>query len=341
MRPPRPHSTDPIPRCARRRGAALLLVLALTAAAVPALAVTALSAASLSLASRHEHRALLAEHLLAAAEAPLLEWLGGSAAVAVVPPDSGEPRIGVLHHGWLAGGHSVELRITAWDQQGMVPLGAAARSAALRSALPRSALGVLDALGPAADDAPGLDLLAAAAGAGACIYPSAPATSEPVRFGAAALRAGGGEAGQSTPGIPPAAGALLATHNTPTPARGRAGARPLRAGALPVVVNVNTAPRALLEAALRSEGRGGLEAILTARGEGRPFNPGRLRSAASRAGEGRIRLVGTSASWSVRIDVSVRDAQRAGHGATRRSIWAVYARGGDGWERVQQLVIDR
>jgi hypothetical protein len=99
------------------------------------------------------------------------------------------------------------------------------------------------------------------------------------------------------------------------------------------LINVNTAPVPLLEAALRAGGRSGLEQILQARAAHRRFQPGRLDQGATPANaSGAPELVSSSPSWAFRIDAHA--------GPVRRSWWAVYQRSSSSWECVQRLTID-
>jgi len=111
------------------------------------------------------------------------------------------------------------------------------------------------------------------------------------------------QASRSDP--PQALGAMLATHN-------------------PGAVNVNTAPRGLLEAAMREAGRGGLEAILDARSRGEPAS---FAARSSRSSQQSIALTARSDVWSFRIDIRV--------GPIMRSWWCVDQSN----ECVQRLVI--
>ena len=117
-----------------------------------------------------------------------------------------------------------------------------------------------------------------------------------------------------------AVGELLATHNPPRPGR-------------PPVVNVNTAPIALLRPVYAAWGLGGLEAVIDARAAGRAASPG-VRSAPNEAplgGDGAPLPVAMSGVWAFRIDCAA--------GGVRRSWWCVYADTGSHWERVQRLAI--
>lgn len=111
-----------------------------------------------------------------------------------------------------------------------------------------------------------------------------------------------------------AIGAVLATHN---PFHARPDDGP--------VINVNTAPRALLEAACAEVNV--VDAIVQARRDGQ-----RWRVAGDWAdGTGGGRLSSHSMTWAFRIDATA--------GRVQRSAWEVYIRHGSGWSLVQRLVI--
>jgi len=269
-----------------RPGAALLLVLAVLVLTVAALAPLA----QLSALSMHDRGTRAAEagadDLLRAAEAPLLRWLDDHALRATLPPDAAAPAVPVLRDRWTARAETA-LTITAFDQQGMVPLPLIGIDRALTLVLPDDLRALRSDRGAPA----GLDALDVPKGRAR--FPLADAVESPT-----------------------AAGALVATH----------------AGS-PAAINVNTAPMPLVEAALGSRGRGGLDAIRAARRAGRLFNPGSGDSKGENPIDGRaiVEITGVSRAWAFRIDVRVD--------AVRRSWWAVYAQTGSTWERRQLLAI--
>lgn len=118
-----------------------------------------------------------------------------------------------------------------------------------------------------------------------------------------------------------ALGELVSTHNPP-------GNRVAPSGDAPAI-NVNTAPMPLVEAALLAAGRGGAAPIRASRAAGRPFATTGDQEAGS--AERGLSIVGSSTSWSFRIDISA--------GRARRSWWAVYGHRGSSWERAQLLAI--
>lgn len=93
-------------------------------------------------------------------------------------------------------------------------------------------------------------------------------------------------------------------------------------------ININTAPRPLLEAALHLAQRGDIASILAARADGRPA-PAPPRIADD--GETFVELTGRSTLWAVRTDASVS--------GLRRSWWTVYESRRGGWEIIERHAI--
>jgi hypothetical protein len=172
-----------------RRGIALLLVLATLVLAVTAAAGLARVATAARLHAESARRAIAADALLDAAEAPILDWLHRHAGRTVLPPEATSPRVAVLDDEIEFGGQQCRLTITAFDQCGMVPpsWGASGRG----TMLPTDILKAMERAGEALTEHPGLDLL----DADRPTYPGA--EERPV----------------------PAVGELLATHNPPRPGR--------------------------------------------------------------------------------------------------------------------------
>lgn len=164
------------------------------------------------------------------------------------------------------------------------------RSGRLDALLPAEVTRGLDRLGGVYTEGPGLDLLAAVCDRR--VYP------------------GGEQAGL-------ALGECAATHNP-----SRLGGRP--------VVNINTAPMALVASVYDGLGVDGIDALLDARWAGRVASPGSRR--APGGGDGSWPLpVSMSTAWAFRIDCRV--------GGVSRSWWCVYADTGSDWERVQRVAI--
>ncbi len=233
----------------------------------------------------------MADDLFAAAQAPILNWLSTQAGDVVLAPDVAAPQIAVLQGVWFVNDVEVGLQVTAWDECGMVPVGLARSGSPLRMSLPEEVRRALDGANLESDAQAGLDLFLDRPADDRSSVFPAPYDKVPVTV---------------------ALGALVATHN-------------------PKVINVNTAPPHVLEAALRVAGRGGLEAILAARAQGTAFSLGGLPTA-GRPSDRSLRLAAASTAWGFRIDIRV--------GMVRRSWWAVYASSGSaGWECVQRLAI--
>lgn len=270
----------------RRRGAALMMVLAIL---VLSIAIVA-PAAERGAISHRDRMVLLHElaamDLLAVAEAPIRRWLGGAADRVALPPDSESPGTTIAEGEFATTeGARISVRITAYDQCGMVPWGLVGSDRLLTFALPAD----LQWTG-LPGGVPGLDLLTPDSARRVFPDPLAP------------------------PGAP-AIGELIATHNPPAGRPGRAPA-----------INVNTAPRRLVEAAMAVAGRSAIEQVMAARAAGRPFTA----MGDVDGGEG-IDLASRSDAWAFRIDVRA--------GPIRRSWWSVYTLAGSRWVRSQNLAI--
>jgi hypothetical protein len=286
------------------RGAALLMVLATLVILATATTILASNASWLQTQALIDHCTLFADDFHSAAEAPIQEWLSSESSKVVLPPEAVQPAIGILNDRLVINDLTCQVQITAWDQCGMIPFEMVANGSPLRQAIPVELLDLIDALRITSQDHFGLDQL---------VPTVLPLSDEGVY-----------PSFHERTATPLAVGAMIATHNT-APSR----------------INVNTAPRALLEHSLLAAGRGGLEQIIQSRDDG---------EVATVAGEVSRRdgvdptlipqLVTTSDRWSFRIDVSI--------GPVRKSWWAVYApmtgrltKGMNQykWKCVQRLVI--
>lgn len=283
-------------RSSHCRGAALLLVLATLVLTTVSCAIAARSAATLTATRQADHAARIADELLRSADAPIQHWLAESAPTAALPPEVDEPRLDVLHDVIPLGAFDAEITITAFDQLGMVPWSLLDSASPITSALPPE-LARLD-LDAESTDAPfGLDAIERGVLAYEWrIFPTSDENDQP------------------------AIGALIATHNTSGGGGGSGGGSGGGGGG----VNVNTAPRKLLEVAMREAGRGGIEAILAARERGEAVS---FAARSSRSSQQSIAIVSRSDTWSFRIDIRV--------GPVMRSWWCVYQSN----ECVQRLVI--
>lgn len=285
----------------RRRGVALLLVLAMIILIVPIAVGFTQRAGLADFEQRLSVQERVANSVRAQVEAgPLRIWLAEESGRVVIDLEAKTPRVGVLDERWQFDDCRYEIRITAWDQCGMAPWSALTAGSPLRAVIPGGILERLDLAEsisqrskPAGLDQFGIDPFTLDHSALRSAFPS-PDEEDGLSIGA-----------------------WIATH--PVSESGS--------------INVNTAPLLLVESAMAVAGRGGIEAIIAARREGRraPL-PGAVEDADGGAAPGRApRLVGASSSWAVRIDVRV--------GAAQRSWWVVYQQISGRWECVQRCVI--
>ncbi len=309
-----------------QRGVALLIVLAALVITSSACAVLARLAWSTRAAGDADRCTRVADDLLLALDAPISRWLAEQARGIVLDSDVTEPAVPVLHDCWRCGDDSIEVRITAWDQCGMAPLSQLHRGSPLRLALPDSILEVVDRIGAADVQSPGLDVLADRVQSemewrDTAVFPVAPMASPQVFGDQAVSRDSRADPVQ----IRPALGALIATHNPPL-TRGSARRRSfLAAGGM---INVNTALAPLLEAAMRATGHAGLTHTLNSRDKGRPSD---IIGLPVGSDAHRLQLVTASTCWSFRIDIRVN--------RIHRSWWTVHVFESGSWQAAQRLVI--
>lgn len=255
--------------------------------------------------------------LAQSAEGPIQEWLFRFSERVVLPMDVESPEVELFDERWSVHDRFFALRITAFDQYGMVAAEAALRGSPMRLGLPTPAGVILDERAPNDGQPWGLDLFRdhGIEGLSFSPFPSGLTVAE-----TGALR---------EPAESPSLGASLATHN-PSPG----------------LLNVHTAPLPLLELAFHVIGRSGLEAVIKARAEGRLLEglPGAVKpnessgTESSRTEEVRNGtewwpvLVTRSGCWSFRVDAQVD--------RVRRSFWAIYVFEGEGdWSLIQRLAI--
>lgn len=275
-----------------RHPRAMALIVVLAALVVTSTALLSLARASSTLAvTQSEGRAAAtADDLLRHLDAVLSDWLQSEADSVVLPLDSRAPSVAVLADRWKRDGGAVAVTITAFDQCGMVPISASSGSP-LRAALPPELQPILGQRRTGNAPLRGLDQIETALPR----FPPATAAE--------------GIAIDDAPAI--AAGAMIATHNDDQ------------------LVNLNTAPRPLIEAVARVGGWSPSD-VVAARAQGQrsglPEQPGRSTR--------RVRPVLASSVWSFRIDLTV-------DGITR-SWWATYTRPSTRrpWRLVQRIIID-
>lgn len=305
---------------ATRRGAALLIVLATLVLVAGASVTLARLGSSAKVQRTVVRRTIIADDMLRAAEEPILAWLDTESSTVVLSPDASTPEVAVLHDKWVVDERAHELRITAWDQCGMVPLEIGRTGSSLRLAVPHEVLGLVDRVRLPRGHKGGLDLfLGLANGLKDAVFPEATRTSAPLVFGEPVDGETSEPADTTEPAMNdrPPLGAYVASHN-------------------PGRVNVNTAPLDLLERALRLAGRGGIDQIVEARSNGEAFMPQSASEQSPQRPRRALEISGQSNAWAFRIDLAVG---LRGRGAVRRSWWSVYVEKESNWSCVQRLAI--
>lgn len=302
---------------ASSRGAALLCVLAVLALLMPLCLGISRSVATSAVSERVSRDVLLVDDLLLAAELPIQEWLANEAGSLVLPPDARYPAALVLDDHLEIDGVKRELRVVAWDQLGLVPLDLARAASPLRLALPRDVVVQVDAAAAQSREGEfaGLDWFEGGIARDPTTSPFPPSpTSVSIVDGATRTKALRWPASGSA-----ALGSYVATHGS---------------GA----INVASAPLAILEAALRELGRGGLDLVVAARSKGeRPAAPiavepsSRARDGGRASEKAALRLVSSSDCFAFRIDA------RAGR--AKKSWWSVYRTHEGGWRLEQRLLV--
>jgi hypothetical protein len=279
-----------------QRGIALIVVLGAVVLTTTSLVALAGLARTTSLHAEMDAWSGLGDDLGVEAEKAIRWWLSHRSSQAVTPADASLPAVPVLRASWQLGGTPASLTITAWDQCGMVPLEAIRRSSPLRGLLPERVLRLAE---PLAEDGvvPGLDLIQA--GTFDPVFPQA-TDAEPRT-----------DAEDETPAEDVPVGALVSTHSRE------------------VLINVNTAPMALVHEAFRLAGRGGAEAVENSRAA-RRHHPIVTGAGSPNPADPRPRLAGVSRAWSFRIDVTV--------GGSVRSWWSTWTKDTE-WSCRQRLAI--
>lgn len=105
-----------------RRGIALLLTVLTMTVLIVAVSIIARSRTTEALVASQAHRQVLADDLLQAAQVPIRRWLEEKASGGIVLPSSASaPMTPVLDQTLRIGEIDAQIRVTAWDQQGMWP----------------------------------------------------------------------------------------------------------------------------------------------------------------------------------------------------------------------------
>jgi hypothetical protein len=289
-------------------GVALVFVLATIALVVPPCVALARAVTTVQIERQVRTASALASDVVTGAETICLRWLRNESEKVVLPPDAMVPAVAVADERFVVADREVTVRIVAWDQCGLVPADLAAGASPTKLVLPNAIARAGEFLSRAG--APrGLDQLATVDGS-ASAFPEVDLGRESEAGGLKAV------VKSSTLESP---GAWI-------------GVRPLAKDGSPAAINVHTARKDVLDAALRDAGRGGLDAILAARADGRQAAlAGAGTGGNDAAGNASVVLVSTSDTWAFRIDVTV--------GAVRESWWVVFARDGGGFKRAQRLFI--
>jgi hypothetical protein len=247
-----------------------------------------------------------------AAVARIGDWLRHESGLAVAPADATEPAVPVIHARIAAGDRDVTIRVTAFDQHGMIPWISASKEEALaRAALPDDVRDSISRSKVPLGVPPGIDLAAPSAS-----RPHFPEHQDMpcVEFGPV-HDAGTACANQDNNSHTDSLASLVATHLE---------------GA--VQINVNTAPMELIEAAERLSQRSVSGAVRAARAEGKRAAIPAGASSGRGDASGGVQFVGSSDTWSFRIDIDA--------GPVHRSWWATFKETGDGWLCVQRLRIE-
>ncbi|TVQ55025.1 MAG: hypothetical protein EA377_04210 [Phycisphaerales bacterium] len=322
-----------------RRGTAILLALAAMVLVLVIVTGLATRAAALQHERMLDRSTVLAHELVNAAEPLIQQWLTDIADSVVLSSEAGTPEI-AIHHGVIATDTDVfELRITAWDQQGMLPVSIARSNSPLRLALPFAVQDAVHDVTVRTEELTGLDqwLPRQTEEPSFPVFPApSPAPHRPPQiyvaggssFDASSSPNALSSMAEFSPSLDkPAIGAYVATHpDQSTTGRDRS-----------IAINVNTAPMPLIESALREAGRGGSEVIRAARDEGIAVNLSQMpESSAERVHDRPLpTFTGRSDFWAVRIDGRVNNIQQ--------SWWRIYQRSESNesqpWKCVQSIAI--
>jgi hypothetical protein len=258
------------------------------------------SAAVHQLARHVEEHVELADGILLAAEAPILDWLLESSSTIVLPSAVSEPAVEVLRDIIQVEGLGIEIVLTAWDQLGMAPLELVQRGSPLRLALNYDVCAAIDGLDIEEKNALGIDLFLHHDHSRARGFPSA-------------LNSSSGE--RAT-----AIGAVIASHNS-----------------APHRINIHTAAAPLLQAASRMAAIDGVEVVLAARDKAQRSSMGRS-SAPSQDGHD-VLLVEESDMWAFRIDIAVGEVHRSWWCVYSRATKDGAAQRRESWSCIQRLLI--
>ncbi|NRA57222.1 MAG: hypothetical protein HRU13_03780 [Phycisphaerales bacterium] len=142
---------------ASRRGVALLLVLAVVVSVVPVIALAASRANAAVQLDNSRFEAAMADDLMQATSMPIADWLRRDAPQIALPPTASQPMVPVLDDVFELSGTPIDIVVTAWDLQGMLPADVVRSGSPLRLTLSEDVRQRLDDLNEHPD---GLDCIA-------------------------------------------------------------------------------------------------------------------------------------------------------------------------------------
>lgn len=317
------------PHRTARRGIALLFVLVAVVLGLTAATIAAQVAVTATVTRRLDRNVREADDV-AASLAPRIErWLVAESQRAVVPPDGEMPAIGIADETVdLGDGKGMRVRVTAFDQHGMVPWGEALAGGPMSGFLSPGAVKAIRLAPRTAADAPvppGLDLLD---GSGSrAVWPA----HAPLQAGSVTRRFSGVAGMPDSDNTSSADDGSLARHAIGT----------LVATHVPgqrTAINVNTAPRGLIAMAEALTGRSVWSVVEEARRQGKPASVGAFANVGSpepaspdAEAASLPTFIASSDVWSFRVDVTIDRA--------RSAWWLTYARSDRGWTLRQRLRI--
>jgi hypothetical protein len=312
-----------------RRGIALLFVLVAVVLGLSAATIAAQVAVTATVTRRLDRNVREADDVAASLAPRIVRWLVTESQRAVVPPDDKMPAIGITDETVdLGDGKGMRVRVTAFDQHGMVPWGEALAGGPMSGHLSPGTIEAIRLAPRTAGDAPvppGLDLLD---GVGSrAVWPAhAPLESGSVtrRFSGVAGMSDSDDTASADDG-PRARHAIATLVATHVPGQRAA-------------INVNTAPRELVAMAEALTGRSVWSVVEEARRQGKPAsvgafaNVGSPEPASSDVEAASLpTFIASSDVWSFRVDVTIDRA--------RSAWWLTYVRSDRGWTLRQRLRI--
>lgn len=309
----------------RPRGVALLLVLVALVLGLTAATIAAQVAVTATLTKKLDRAQEVADDAANGSLARIERWLTTESDRAVAPVMATAPAIGVVDETVpVEAGTSMTVRITAYDQRGMVPWAEVGSLGRLATALPGDVREAIAGAGLQNETVPGLDLLSVAndpVGGSRPVWPQHVAVTDPLairHYGESAENGVGferaREAANDNAESEIAIGSLVATHCSGRPA-----------------INVNTAPRELIGFIENLSQRSVWQVVEERRAAGKPASVAGIGPSAggNQDDDGMPTFVSTSDTWSFRVDVT--------YGSVKSSWWLTYTRSDRGWLLRQRL----